>query len=1381
MTNLTEFSKENHFSQPMIIKCHANVQPCDVYLLAKRLFSHEMNDSINESINNDIEKQHYLLHSETHKFISKLSALPREFGSEIIKLLSTKTMGNTYDPVSMDLVNMLFDFMDNFEGEAKHEYFYQIFTLCSPDDFFNIIAHLKSIFKNTKLNFEVASPLILSIINSLLLLSKEERAARIQQICKKFPCCLKLEFLNDILAIDVVKWDDFWKVIISLNRFFYDYKSNQKNAMDLLKALPQKDLENCSKFIDLINSVYSDFLDPSEINELESLNYFYEFTYKSKQNQNELLSIMSRIFRCYQLNRNLKEKEKIKSDKIKIFTEIEKIARLTSSEKEKFLCAITNALNAFCGYEIEFINLLIKLPVLWDNYTALEQIKNSKLKIFFCNFLNELPAKDINCWFAFFFPLFFNSECNNIPTFISQMRGLFNAYMLLPERERTDKMFYNLNSLGTTLIFLYKYLEGIELHRRSATIERLVDRYPYFVQFLKDSDAKRCWYFLIECRFARIFLACSSEYSQDLFVAMKPVSKEEEINVALAKELIIAYIPPENRVMARELLNEKNLSTHDHINHFNKLMQHIPREKRNILIIHECANEYAVIHSSINAEWKNDFIALVTLVPSEELPSFANGLLSLSDLFKNEPKLHQAFLLYCRQALSSDSFPLFKKFLYSVLWTFFPKGKNDNLNINDNFIELIKNCPPQIWAEFVELLGALKNDEKINATANDFISLLSKLDGISGKPSLLYPALMKVKITFNEGQLQHLGEMLQSLLMHMEIPCDMLIKSIRFSSDVNKNQQQHNSPYVQKQGFFWLMAVLIALIQRNVPTCNMTKYFGAVLLECYKLHNPILRAQLSDMALDVLMDNTGREHFIELIQSNPSTSARLSLLLLAKLIARGMALKDAKLLAKGLKSLGSKSLKRQEVYVPLYNLLLFCCQAKTLKNQDFEVIWRLTGLTELSQSELGQGQQQQKLAAQARKKFKNNDGIELALPSSQCEAKKNFLANIVQRLTILNCLSVFDETSLKAWNLLIHEKDLESCFFNKFIKIIPIKTKENLPQRFKETFLASRMPNALMTYASSLMNLTSSFEAISALGRFIDGVLQGDIAKIRRENNPHLDRIFELRPDLKALWSEKITIHNNDPLLQTEITDDPFDLFLCGTEVPDSCLRVNGDSFYNRGLLGNILDGKNRLILQRNQYGKIAYRALLRLYLDEKGQEPELFYARIYPKKAPDIHREAIHNCALQEALRLWLPLANGQVSESPISLISLRGSSPFNYIDEINENEGLIEEGLIENVDYRIQARRIAPKPIRIVAHYDTGYGNYLTIRGDGAGLSWDQGLVMRNLSKDTWVWHTLSHEFTYKILFNDKIYEIGENHRLKNIEKIFNSFQAEVYPSFS
>lgn len=71
---------------------------------------------------------------------------------------------------------------------------------------------------------------------------------------------------------------------------------------------------------------------------------------------------------------------------------------------------------------------------------------------------------------------------------------------------------------------------------------------------------------------------------------------------------------------------------------------------------------------------------------------------------------------------------------------------------------------------------------------------------------------------------------------------------------------------------------------------------------------------------------------------------------------------------------------------------------------------------------------------------------------------------------------------------------------------------------------------------------------------------------------------------------------------------------------------------------------------------------------------------------------------------------------------------------------------------------------PGKVIIKYDVGFENKLFIRGKGAGLSWDKGMPLKNISADEWVWEPSQtfNECEFKVLINDQNYEGGENHHL-------------------
>ena len=79
-------------------------------------------------------------------------------------------------------------------------------------------------------------------------------------------------------------------------------------------------------------------------------------------------------------------------------------------------------------------------------------------------------------------------------------------------------------------------------------------------------------------------------------------------------------------------------------------------------------------------------------------------------------------------------------------------------------------------------------------------------------------------------------------------------------------------------------------------------------------------------------------------------------------------------------------------------------------------------------------------------------------------------------------------------------------------------------------------------------------------------------------------------------------------------------------------------------------------------------------------------------------------------------------------------------------------------------QLKPVAPAPVltTITAKIDIGFGNALYIRGEGAGLSWDRGLLMNCVADDLWSIELgeSARPVIYKFLVNDLTWSAGEDY---------------------
>ena len=78
-------------------------------------------------------------------------------------------------------------------------------------------------------------------------------------------------------------------------------------------------------------------------------------------------------------------------------------------------------------------------------------------------------------------------------------------------------------------------------------------------------------------------------------------------------------------------------------------------------------------------------------------------------------------------------------------------------------------------------------------------------------------------------------------------------------------------------------------------------------------------------------------------------------------------------------------------------------------------------------------------------------------------------------------------------------------------------------------------------------------------------------------------------------------------------------------------------------------------------------------------------------------------------------------------------------------------------------KVKAVAPSPLTttIAAQIDIGFGNQLYIRGEGPGLSWGRGTLMKCVADDQWQ-HTVgeaARPIVFKFLVNDLTWSAGED----------------------
>jgi len=178
-----------------------------------------------------------------------------------------------------------------------------------------------------------------------------------------------------------------------------------------------------------------------------------------------------------------------------------------------------------------------------------------------------------------------------------------------------------------------------------------------------------------------------------------------------------------------------------------------------------------------------------------------------------------------------------------------------------------------------------------------------------------------------------------------------------------------------------------------------------------------------------------------------------------------------------------------------------------------------------------------------------------------------------------------------------------------------------------------------------------------------DEKLAEGLARDLKKQDPHAEFLNDLK------WLQRnLQVTGQDQKLQEGYqvvdTDDPWDLFLSGTEVDGSCQRIDGDPKVTKSLLAYVLDGKNRMLAVKRPDGRIEARAIFRLLYDTKNDKPVLFMERVYSNSVGRFDK-ALLEMAIKRAKALGLTLLGSRGPKEYTGKIKALGSSmPYEYAD---------------------------------------------------------------------------------------------------------------------
>ena len=229
---------------------------------------------------------------------------------------------------------------------------------------------------------------------------------------------------------------------------------------------------------------------------------------------------------------------------------------------------------------------------------------------------------------------------------------------------------------------------------------------------------------------------------------------------------------------------------------------------------------------------------------------------------------------------------------------------------------------------------------------------------------------------------------------------------------------------------------------------------------------------------------------------------------------------------------------------------------------------------------------------------------------------------------------------------------------------------------FTQWLFDQRYYHVLPSYMASMSGLGYT-EITDLMDEFIESIANDTFIKTRQSplNNPHLQAIYPEYPQFRAGWRANFSHFSEatrnkllSPGETLELTEKPWDLFINGLEVYSCQSPALGPCSGNLALMSLVMDGRNAMIVKKNQKGNILSRSIIRMVLDQDNR-PALFLELAYPNfheqrdKSNLLFIDAARDIAHQMKLPLYHPLKSGQ-GGSGEEVKLLKGRAPYDYFD---------------------------------------------------------------------------------------------------------------------
>lgn len=227
------------------------------------------------------------------------------------------------------------------------------------------------------------------------------------------------------------------------------------------------------------------------------------------------------------------------------------------------------------------------------------------------------------------------------------------------------------------------------------------------------------------------------------------------------------------------------------------------------------------------------------------------------------------------------------------------------------------------------------------------------------------------------------------------------------------------------------------------------------------------------------------------------------------------------------------------------------------------------------------------------------------------------------------------------------------------------ESMDDFASRMQSYLSSTRDRNALISHIVRLyVGLAATSEKkqkiFQLLNRYIDSaILDTDPAAFSRARNDlsvseHLTKASDINPAALRKWFDMSLEEpaNLDSLApkgkrnldkwKLQFKQDPEDYFLCGTEVPASCLNVYGQATHAPSLMGIVMQGRSRLLALKSPDDRLQARILVRLGIDPAANNLVMHMARPYAQVGvPEDYLERLRQFGLRIANEIGVPLVS--------------------------------------------------------------------------------------------------------------------------------------------